>query len=112
MYITITDIVRKKRINLPYVIQNLDSSKEFAVVSMFSNNTQYKMKEPLKVLPITNKEKQLLEGVFTGRELNTSAGRTLITTPPNANDNTIKTNKLACLLEMVLSLDELDNTDN
>ena len=36
--------------------------KEVAIVSVFSDNIQYKIKEPLKVLLITNKEKQLLKG--------------------------------------------------
>ena len=50
MYIMITDVVRKKRIDLAYPIQNLDSSKEVAVSIMFSNNIQYQIREPLKVL--------------------------------------------------------------
>ena len=43
-------------------------------------------------------------------ELNASVGRKLITTPLNANDN--KMDKLACVTEMVLSLDKLYSTDN
>ena len=50
--------------------------------------------------------------MFTDRELNASVGRKLITTPLDANDNIIRKDKLACVMEMVLSLDELDNTDN
>ena len=58
MYITITDVVgEKRRIDLAYLIQNLDSSKEVANVSMFSDNIQYQIKEPLKVMLITNEEK-------------------------------------------------------
>ena len=30
----------------------------------------------------------------------------------DANDNIIKTDKLACVMEKVISLDELNNTDN
>ena len=52
------------------------------------------------------------KGVFIGRELKTSLGRKVITTPLVANDNIIKTDKLACITEVVLSLNELDNTDN
>ena len=57
MYITTTDIVGEKRIDLAYLIQNSDSSKEVGVVSMFSNNVQYQVKEPLKVLLIMNEER-------------------------------------------------------
>ena len=46
------------------------------------------------------------------RELSASIGRKLITTPLDANDKIIKTDKLACIMEVVLSLDELNNTDN
>ena len=105
-------IVGEKKIDLTYPIRNLDSSSEVTVVSMLSNNVQYQIKERLKVLLIINEERQLLEGVFTDRELNASTGRKLITTPLDANNNIVKTGKLACITEMVLSLEELNNTDN
>ena len=56
-------------------------SKEVAVVSMFSDNIQYQIKEPLKVMLIMNEEKQLPEGVCMGRELNASMGRKVIRCP-------------------------------
>ena len=49
MYVTITDIMWEKRIDLACLIQG----KEVAVISMFSNNVQYRMKESLKVM-LTN----------------------------------------------------------
>ena len=63
---------------------------------------------------ITNKEKTLpdREEVFTHRELNTFIGRKLIITPLIAKGNIIKTDKLANVMEGVISLDKLDNTDN
>ena len=112
MYIMITDIVEEKRIDLAHPIQNLDSSKEVAIISMFSNYIHYLIREPLKVLLIMNEERQLQEGVLMDRELNASIRRKLITTPLDANDNIIKTEKLTCIMEMVLRLEELDNTDN
>ena len=95
-----------------YLIWNLHWNKEVAIVSMFSHNVQYQIKKPFKVMLITNEEKWLLEGEFMGRELNTSVGRKLITTLQDANDSIIKTDKLACVMETVLSLDKFDNTDN
>ena len=68
---------------------------------MFSN-VQYQISEPLKVLLIMSKERQLLEGVFTDRDLNASIGRKLITTPLDANNDIMKIDKLACITEMVL----------
>ena len=79
---------------------------------MFSDNVQCQIRKPLKVLLITNEERQLLEGVLTDRKLNASIGSKLITTLLCANNNIIKTNKLACFMKVVLSLDELNNTDN
>ena len=64
---------------------------------MFSNNVQYKIKNPLKVLLIINKERQLPEVVLMDRDLNVSIGRKLIPTPPDGNANIIKTDKFACM---------------
>ena len=46
------------------------------------------------------------------RELNASIGGKLITTSLDSSDNIIKADKLACVMEVVISLDELNNTDN
>ena len=64
MYITITDFVGEKKIDLAYPIRNLNQGKEVAILSMFSDNIQYQIKKSLKVLLLTNEDKQLLEGVF------------------------------------------------
>ena len=108
MYITITDILGEKRIELAYPIQD----KDVAIISIFSNNIQYQIKQPLKVLLIMNKEKQWPKEVFTGRELNGFVGRKVITTSLDTKENVLKTNKLAGITEMVISLDKLDNTEN
>ena len=96
-------MVEEKRINLSCPIW----VKEIAIISMFSDNVQYQIRETLKVLLITNEEKQLPEG-----ELNVSVERKLITTPLDAKDNIVNTDKLACVMEMVPSFDELDSTEN
>ena len=43
MYITINDIKNEKRIDLSYLIQNFDSSKEIAVIRTLSDNVQYQI---------------------------------------------------------------------
>ena len=43
MYITINDIKGEKRIDLPYSIQNFDSTMEIAVIRMLSNNVKYEI---------------------------------------------------------------------
>ena len=102
MYIAITDIVGEKRINLASPIRG----KEIAVVSMFIN-VQYQIREPMNVLLIMKEEKQLPKGMFTGRELSMFAGRKVIASPLDTNENIVKTDKLAGIMEMVISLNEL-----
>ena len=79
---------------------------------MFSDNIQYQIKEPLKVLLIMNEDKQLPKGVFTGLELNAFVGRKVIYTSLDIKENFLKMNKLARITEMVINLDEPNNTDN
>ena len=48
MYITINNVIGEKRISLSYLIQNFDSSKEVAIVSMFSDNIQYEITKTME----------------------------------------------------------------
>ena len=59
MYITIDDVIGEKMIDLSYPIQNFDFSKEVAVISMFSDNIQYKVTETFNLKLIDNSEKQI-----------------------------------------------------
>ena len=65
MYITINDVIGEKMIDLSYPIQNFDSSKEVAVVSMFRDNIQYGMTESFNLKLIHGSEKQILNGSYT-----------------------------------------------
>ena len=58
-----------------------------------------------------DKEKLLLKGKFIGRELSAFVGRKVITTPLDTNENLVKMDNLAHVTEVVISLNELDNTD-
>ena len=60
MYITINDIIDSKTFDLSYSIQNFGFSKEIAVISMLSENTQYKMAKPLKLKLVDGSEKEVL----------------------------------------------------
>ena len=71
MYITIIDAVGEKRVNLAFPIWG----KEVAVISMFSDNIQYQMRESLNLLLIMNEEKLLPKRKFMGSELSMFAGR-------------------------------------
>ena len=82
--------------------------KEVAIIIMFSDNIQYDIEKPVKVWLIMNEEMQLQKGKLLSRELGAFIARKLMTT----KDGIIKTNKLAHITDMVISLDELDNTEH
>ena len=111
MYVTINDIKGEKMIDLSYPIRNFGSSKEIAVISMLSENTQYEMTKPLKLELVDGSQKEVLSKTYTSRELNAFVeGKCII-----SNDNgpqIIKTNKLAKVTNMIFKLDELDNINN
>ena len=103
MYRKITDI-GEKSIGLNYLIWG----KVVVVISTFSDNIQYDIEKPVKVRLIMNEEMQLRKGKLLSRELGAFIARKLMTT----KDGIIKTNKLAHITDMVISLDELDNTEH
>ena len=112
MYITITDIIGEKTIDLSYPIQNFDSGKEVAVVSMFSDNIQYKVTETFNLKLIDNSEKQILNGSYTKREIDAMVGRKHILVDLSNDFRIIKTNKLAKVIDMIFNLNKLDNSGN
>ena len=73
MYITINDIKGEKRIDLSYSIKNFDFA-EIAVVSLFSNNIQYKILKLRSVMDPDTK-KMIPSGTYVGRELLSAARR-------------------------------------
>ena len=110
MYITINDIISSKMIDLSFSIRNFSFSKEIAVISMLSKNTQYEMTKPLKLKLVD--EKEVLSKTYTSRELNAFVEGKHINTDLDNNPQIIKTNKSAKVTNMSLKLDELDNTNN
>ena len=112
MYITINDIIGEKTIDLSYPIRNFGSSKEIAVISMLSENTQYEMTKPLKLKLVDGSEKEVLSKTYTSRELNAFVEGKHIISDLDNDPQIIKTNKLAKVTNMSLNLDELNNKDN
>ena len=101
MYIMINDIKGEKRIDLSYPI-HLNTIKEIAVIIMLSDNIQYNI---VKLRSVMNPDTKKLipSGTYAGRKL---LSMLLV------DDQVIKKNKLKGITEMILNLDELDNTDN
>ena len=112
MYIMINDIKGEKTIDLSYPIRNFGSSKEIAVISMLSENTQYEMTKPLKLKLVDGSEKEVLSKTYMSRVLNAFVEGKHIVSDFDNDPQIIKTNKLAKVTNMIFKLDELDNTNN
>ena len=108
----INDIKGEKTIDLSYPIQNFGSSKEIAVISMLSENTQYEMTKPLKLKLVDGSEKEVLSKTYTSRELNAFVEGKHIVSDLDNDPQVIKKNKLAKVTNMIFKLDELENTNN
>ena len=108
----INNVIGEKRINLSYPIQNFDTGKEVAVVSMFSDNIQYEMTEPFNLKLIDGSKKQILNGSYSKREIDAIAERKRILADLSNDLRIIRTNKLAKVIDMIFNLNELGNSGN
>ena len=109
MYIAINDIIGEKTIDLSYPIH---SKKEIAVVSMFSNNSQIFLLKSMEVLLYTGKKIVLNKGVYTDKELDSLIGTEMKSQMLDFRNDILRTNKLEGIMKMIISLNELDNSDN
>ena len=103
MYITINDVIGEKTIDLSYLIRNFGSSKEIAVISMLSENTQYEMTKPLKFKLRDGSEKEVLSKTYMSRELDAFVEGKHIVSDLDNDSQIIKTNKLAKVTNMSLN---------
>ena len=109
MYITINDVIGEKTIDLSYPIY---PEKEIVVVSMFSNNSQILLQKSMEVLLYTSKKIVLNKGVYTDKELDSLIGAELKSQMLDSGDDVLRTNKLKKITKVVISLNELNNSDN
>ena len=113
MYITINDIKGEKTIDLSYPIQNFDSGKEIAVIRILSDNVKYEILKLHAVMdPISNTKKMIPSGTYAGRELLSIVEGIVELNKFLVDDQVTKTNKLKGITEIMLNLDELDNSNN
>ena len=108
MYITINDIIGEKRIDGPWVAQQ----PQITVVSMLSDNVQYWLQGHLKVQLKSGKKIVLNKGVYMNKELNSLIGAKLRMQMIDSREDILRTNKLEKVKKMVISLNELYNSDN
>ena len=113
MYIMINNIKGEKRIDLSYSIQNFDSDKEIAVIRMLSDNVKYEMLKLRAVMdPISDAKKTIPRGTYVGRQLLSILEGIVELNQFEIDDQVTKTNKLKGITEMIINLDELNNSVN
>ena len=113
MYITINNIKGEKRIDLSDSIQNFDSGKEITVIRMLSDNVKYVILELRSVMdPISDVKKTIPRGTYAGRELLSMLEGIVELNQFEVDDQVTKTNKLKGITEMIINLDELNNSVN
>ena len=108
MYITINDVKGEKRIDLSY---SINSDKEIAVIIMLSDNVQYHILKLRSVMDSDSK-KLIPSGTYAGRELLSMLEGMVELNKFLVDDQVTKTNRLKGITEIILNLDELDNSDN
>ena len=110
MYITINNVKGGKRIDLSYSIH---SDKEIAVIRMLSDNIQYKVLKLLSVIdPVSDTKKMIPKGAYASRQLLSMLEEIIELNQFEADDQVTKTNKLKGIREIILNLDELNNSVN
>ena len=109
----INDIIGSKMVDLSYSIWNFGFSKEIAVIRMLSDNVKYEILKLRAVMdPISNTKKMIPSGTYAGRELLSMLKGMVDLNQFEVDDQVIKTNKLKGITEMIINLDELNNSDN
>ena len=113
MHITINNIKGEKRIDLSYSIQNFDSGKEITVIRMLGDNVKYEILKLCTVMdPISNTKMMIPSRTYADRELLSIVEGMVELNQFVVDDQVIKKNKLKSITEMIINLDELNNSDN
>ena len=116
MYITINDIIGEKTTDRSYPIYSTDgwseARKEIAVVSMHISNSQILLHRSIEVLLKTGKKIVLNKEVYTDKELNSLIGTELKSQMLDSRNKVLRTNNLEKVMKMIISLNELNNSDN
>ena len=79
---------------------------------MLSDNVQYLSQGPIEVLLKAGKKVVLDKGVYTDKELNSLIEMELKSQMLDSCNDVLRTKKLEKVKKMVISLNELDNSDN
>ena len=113
MYITINDVIGEKTIDLSYPIHSTsrqgEARKEIAVVSMHSSNSQILLHRSIEVLLKTGKKIVLNKGAYMDKELTPLIGMELKSQILDSRNDILRTEGIT---KMIISLNELNNSDN
>ena len=113
MYIIINDVIGEKTIDLSYPIHSTAGrGKEIAVVSMHISNSQILLHRSIEVLLKMGKKIVLNKGLYTDKELNSLIGTELKSQMLDSRNDVLRTNKSERITKMIISLNELNNSDN
>ena len=121
MYITINNIKGEKRIDLSYSIQNFDSNMEclgacmaeITVIRMLSDNVKYGILKLRAVMDsISDTKKMIPSGTYAGRELLPIVEGMVELNQFVVDDQVITKDELKGVTEMIINLDELNNSNN
>ena len=113
MYIMINNIKGEKRIDLCYSIQNFDSDKEIAVIRMLSDNVKYEILKLRLVMDLISDAKTTIpSGTYADRQLLSIVEGMVELNQFEVDNQVTKTNKLKGITEMIINLDELNNSVN
>ena len=109
----INNIKGEKRIDLSYSIQNFDSDKQIAVIRMLSDNVKYERLKLRSVMdPISDAKKTIPSGIYAGRQVLSIVEGIVELKQFEIDDQVTKMNKLKGIMEMIINLDELNNSVN
>ena len=79
---------------------------------MHSNTSQILLHRSIDVLSITGKKIVLNKGVYTDKELNSLIGTELKSQMLDSQNDILRINKLERITKMIISLNQLNNSDN
>ena len=91
----------------------LTQAWKFAVIRMLSDNVKCEILKVRAVMdPISDTKKMIRSGTYAGRELLSIVEGMTELNQLVVDDQVIKKNKLKGILEMIINLDELNNSDS
>ena len=103
----------KRELTYLYSIQNCVSDKKIAVIRMLSDNVKYEILKLRAVMdPISDAKKTIPSGTYAGGQLLSIVEGIIELNQFEVDDQVTNTNKLKGITEMIINLDELNNSVN